>query len=461
MSDVRTTRPEYDERSPQWRLMRDCIDGEDKIKDGGADYLPMPSGFAKQPDGGTALYEAYKKRAQFPEITAPAITAMVGVIHSTEIQIDLPARMGYLWESATGDGQSLEAFHRHITSELLSVARYGILAGAPAAGGDPYLTGYTAEAIINWSDEGDFFVLDESSIERDGFAWADRPRYRVLEIKGGAYTATVHEGDSLAEVREVTPTAFGGGKLDHVPFVVANPIRVSTELYTPPVIGVSRAAVAIYQLSADYRWQLFMTGQETLFVFNAEAPDAVGAGVVASLTGDGESQPDAKYVGPAGTGIAAHRVAIQDEIQNAATAGAKLFATGSTMPESGDALRIRFAAETAGLATVAMASCQLLEVALRNVGALLALPESEIEQIVVHPPKSFAGGDLTPQEVMALVGLTDKGMLSLESAYEKLQAGGWASAERDWEMESNLIDVQGAGDNAPPVAPSFGREAAV
>jgi hypothetical protein len=466
MTDVRTPRAEYNERAPQWRLMRDAVDGEDAIKAAGADYLPMPSGFAKQPDKGLAMYSAYQRRAQFPEIVAPAIKAMVGVIHSTEVQIDLPDQLLYLWESATRDGKTLESFHRQVTSELLTTGRYGILAGAPADGGDPYLTGYTAESIINWSDTGDFYVLNETGLIRDGFVWQENPKYRVLELKDNYYTATVYEGDALAADREVQPKARGGRRMEQVPFVVLGPIDVSVEPMTPPAIGVARHAVAMYQLSADYRWQLFMTGQETLFVFNADAPETVGAGVVVGIKSENENaNADARYVGPAGTGITAHRIAIQDEINAAAQAGAKLFATGTSAAESGDALRIRFAAETASLTTIAMASCRGLEAALRHVGRMAGLSDAIVSTIVVHPPESFAGGDLTPQEVQALIGLTDKGMLSLETAYEKLQAGNWASPERTWEDEAKLIDAQEGGDvdgAIPPMQdPNSGRDAVI
>lgn len=437
---VETTRPEYDEHAPDWRLMRAAGSGERAIKAGGTTYLPMPSGFAKSPDGGVALYQAYQVRAQFPEIVAPAIKAMTGVIHATEIQIDLPDQMNYLWERATSCEQPLEEFHRKITSEILTTGRFGVLVGAPSDGGDPYLAGYTAESIINWSDCSSFFVLDESGLVRDGFEWVDHPKFRVLELVDGKYTVKIYEGDSLAIESGAEPTARGGAAMSAVPFVIAGPTTVSTTPETPPLIGVARHAVAMYQLSADYRWQLFMSGQETLVVFNADAPESVGAGVVISLKSDNEAvTADAKYVGPSGTGIAAHRTAINDEKESAAAAGAKLFASGSNAAESGDALRIRFAAETANIVTVALASCAALEKSLRNVGRMLGMTDDVVNTIVVHPPSSFADADLSPQEVMALMGLTEKGLVSLETAYEKLQSGNWASPERSFEEEAKLI----------------------
>lgn len=94
----------------------------------------------------------------------------------------------------------------------------------------------------------------------------------------------------------------------------------------------------MYRLDADYRHQLYMSGQETLVIINGDAPSALGAGVVLTLfASKDDHMPDAKYVGPTGTGIDAHRVAIEDERGNAATVGARLFDSEKKSAESGDA----------------------------------------------------------------------------------------------------------------------------
>src|SRR5690606_928927 len=98
---VSTEHPDYAARKPEWSLMRDASWRETAIKDGGEVYLPVPGGFTTQPDGGRDMYAAYKTRAQFPEIVAPAVLSMVGVIHQAEIKIDLPPGLEPLWERAT------------------------------------------------------------------------------------------------------------------------------------------------------------------------------------------------------------------------------------------------------------------------------------------------------------------------------------------------------------------------
>ncbi|WP_103171593.1 DUF4055 domain-containing protein [Paracoccus sp. SY] len=429
--------PDWTDRADEWAMMRACARGEKAVKEAGESYLPMPSGFRAQGDGGRAMYAAYQTRAQFSEILAPTIRGMVGVIHRTEAQVEMPASMQRLWEHATADGLPLEALHRRITGELLLTGRYALLADASSEGSDlPWLAGYTAEALINWSPARDFFVLDESGLRRVGFRWREQKAFRVLRMEDGRYSVETYTNETL-DAEALQPTARGGAGLTEIPLVVMGPKDLSVTPDEPPLIGVARAALAMYRLDADYRHQLYMSGQETLVIINGDAPQAVGAGVVITLKASSdEHQPDAKYVGPAGTGIKAHRQAIQDERDNASAAGARLFDSEKKAAESGDALRIRYAAQTATLTSIALASAQGLEKALRHIAVMIGASPNEV---VVKPNLSFVDATLTPTDAAALVRLWQDGAVSYQTLYENLQRGEIASAERSFEEEYDLI----------------------
>lgn len=350
MASVDTKHPEYTDRVAEWQMMRHTARGAQEIAAQGELYLPMPSGFRAQSDLGKAMYAAYATRAQFPNILAPTLRGMVGVIHRVEAQIEgleEGQALAYLWEKATPDGLPLEALHRRITAEVLLMGRYALLTDVPAEGGQPYLASYAAETLINWSDARDFFVLDESGLVREEFQWREQKRYRVL-ILNGAYSAQAY-GETETDGDAVEPKATGGTALREIPFVVMGPRDLAVAPDEPPLIGVARASLALYRLDADYRHQLFSTGQETLVIINGDAPAAVGAGVVITLKGDQGVTPDAKYVGPTGTGIDAHRVAIQDERANAVSAGSALFDNEQGQQESGEARKLRLGAQRATL----------------------------------------------------------------------------------------------------------------
>jgi len=433
---VSTKHPELTAtRLADWRLCLDAYEGEGMMKQRGEIYLPMPSGYRGHSDEGLAAYSAYKMRAQFPDVMAASVGAMVGIVHGETIEIELPSNMEYLRENVDGNGITLEDFHKNVTRNLLYLGRYGVLADAPGGGGDPFLAGYRGDTIINW--DRNFYVLDESEMVRNGFQWTHEERHRVLQMQDGFYSAEIY---TPAGKEDRTPTRLGGSGLTSIPFAVASAKDMGADMEAPPLIGIARAALAMYQLSADYRLQLYMSGQETLVAINGDAPTAVGAGVVHEMQGADGVTPDLKYVSPSCTGIDKHLEAIQDSREMAIQAGARLFEQSNQASESGKARSMRFRSETANLKTVAQSSCSLIEQSLRNIARLLGQSDAVINAITVTPPKDLLDASLTAQEAVALFSLVESGGLSHETFYERAQAGGIASAERDFTEEYALIE---------------------
>jgi hypothetical protein len=421
-------------RRAEWQLCRDAMDGEGAIKARGTEYLPMPSGFAGQADNGKAMYDAYKGRAQFPELMAPSVGAMIGIVHGREIPITMPDAMNYLWENADGQSLPLEAFHRRITRELLVVGAYAVLADAPRDGGDPYLVGIRRDKVINW--DSDWWVLDESTMRRNGFVWEQVKQYLVLGIIDGGYVPTLlDENGSMIE--DIAVRARGGGLLPRIPFVMGTAVDLSPRVEAPPLIGVARAALAHYQLSADYRHQLYMSGQETLVAIDGDAPDTVGAGAVHEMRGAPGQTPDLKYVSPTCKGIEAHDQAMHRQREAAVMAGARLFEQTAQGAESGEAKKLRYASETATLVSIAQNSCMILERALKNVAMIMGLPEQDI---VVEAPTDLMDRTMTPQEFAALFGVYDAGGMSWETYFANGQRGGIFSPETTAEEEEARLN---------------------
>jgi hypothetical protein len=440
--EVSTVHPDYDVIAPDWDMVRDAIAGETAVKQKTEDYLPMPSGFAAQDDGGAAMYAAYMLRGKFPEIMGPTLRGMTGIIHRIEAEIELPPQLEPLREKATVDGLSLTALHERITYELLATGRYGLLVDAPEEGADvPYIAGYKAETIINWSLDQDFYVLDETSLARDGFEWEEKPQFRVLEMIDEKYQVTLWEtaeSGNLTQQAPVNPQARGGKKFEEIPFIVCGSTDVSVDLDEIPLIGVARAAYNMYRLDTDYKWQLFMSGQETLFVYtNNENTNVnvVGAGVIHNLPIGSQ----AEYVGPSGQGIAAHKEAIEDERYQAVQAGAKMFDTERKAQESGEALKIRWAAQTASLTTVAINSAKGLERALKAAALFVG---ADPDKVSVFPNLRFIDTALDPAKAKYLMDLWIGGAISYQTLWDNLQRGDIGTYDRTWEEEKDLIDQE-------------------
>jgi hypothetical protein len=453
--------PEYDDRIGDWEMMRHTMRGEKAVKDAREAYLPVPTGFSSQNNGtlGAQLYDAYIVRAQFPTIVQPTLSGLTGIVHRSPANIELPPQMDYLREDATGSGITLDKLHESISAELFLTSRCTILADAPAEGGDPYLTTYTAESLINW--DWDQYVLDESGWERVGFEWRWVQRYRVLRLEDETrYIQEMYEAEgenALPEkVDDATPEGVGGRGLDQIPLVVVGARDVSDDPQEIPLIGVASAALAAYRLDADYRHQLFASGQETLFcigVTQETLPKIVGAGVTVGLP----LGADAKYVGPSGRTIEAHRVAIADELQRAVASGAKLLQTDtkSTQRESGEALRLRFSSETATLLDIAKSSAAGLERALRHIARILGLNE---ELVIVTPNLEFVNARMSPAEAKDLVAAWMQKAISYETLFYNMQRGDLIPPDRTHEDEMEKIEAETPDIALPPPPPPPGGQ---
>ena len=453
MADASFKHPEITpSRLVEWQRMRACSLGEAFVKSQNENFLPMPSGFAAMSDRGVAAYNAYQCRAQFPEMFEPTVSAMVGMIHDKGITIELPSGLeGITARTNVGSVKlDIEEFHRIITRGLLTLGRYGVLADAPASGGEVYLVGHEGDRIINW--DKDFYVLDETKYVRDGFNWAEVPSYRVLEISDGTYVQSLwvngaKSGDmSQAQDFPRTISGVGGSSIDELPFYVGNARQMTPQIETPPLAGVATPSIANYQLSADYRWQLFMSGQETLVAINGESPSAVGAGVSHEMHGAEGVTPDLKYVSPTCRGIESHKDAMSENRLQASIAGARLLMEGSqTGQESGKARSLRYGSETASILTVARTSCMILQSALR---AAATMQNLDPEQVIVTPPTDLLDKTLSAADLKILFDIYNDGGMSFEAYFNAAQRGGWQpegmSADEEWQrIEDPLFSPDG------------------
>lgn len=461
---VELVHPDYEEAKLDWDVMRDALAGDRKIKEAGESYLPMPQGFRMQSDGGKAYYDAYKMRAKFPPLVSPILRGMAGILNRVEPHVELPDSMKDIIVRATRTGDPIEVVYRRIIRDLLTTGRVALLTDMPeGAGADdlPYLAFYEAERLINWSREHDFYVLDETRLVRNGFSWWPIKKYRILEIdpQTGKYQVRIFDylggGEAYNEAEATLPVKRGGEYFANIPLVVigANDLRV--EPSEVPLLGVVHAALASYRLDADYRHQLYMSGQETFVITGItkeEIPSALGASVILSFPENAK----AEYVAPKCTGITAHREAIKDEVEAAAIAGARMFTTAQTgrIAESGDALKLRFTGETATLTSIAQSAAQGLERALKSAAMFMG---ADPDKVVVTPNLELVDATLPAADAVQLTSLWIQGAISKQTLYDNLQKGEIASQERTLEEEQALIDDEAPPPTRPPALGAPGQ----
>lgn len=479
---VDSKHPLYDEHDPDWQQMRDSYRGERVIKNAGFRYLPATSGMTE--DGidrpeqtGFKAYDAYRKRARFPDTVREAVEALLGVMHHKPATIELPESMEFLRDDATVRNESLQMLLRRINEEQLVLGRAGILADVADSGERtdlPYLSLYKGEDVINW-DEGrrdgiemqnlNFVSIDESEVERlNDFEWEEQKKYRVLLLvrdetddaanaaargaaepvenlpRGeGVYRMGVfrEEATSFDPSQMMTPS-IRGAVLSRIPFVFVNSKDIVPEPDDSPLLGLSNLTLAIYRGESDYRQALFMQGQDTLVVIGVADDEAhrVGAGASINLPVSG----DAKYIGVDSTGLSEMRLSLENDYDRAGQKGGQLLDTVGGDQQSGEALRVRVAAKTATLNQVALAGAFALEQILKIVAEWIG---ADAEQVVVLPNLDFADDRMSGKQLTELMAAKSmRAPLSLESIHKLMQEQGLT--DLTFEDELKLIESEAA-----------------
>lgn len=409
--------------------MRDCYAGECAVKDGGQDYLPATAGQILDWEAvgriGYHSYCAYKNRAVFPEFTSEAVFAMVGAMHSLEPVIELPAVMEPLRERATLNGESLTLLLRRINEAQLITGRIGLMLDLPSTPiqgqAIPYIATYDTERILNWDDgkretptlqKLNLVVLDESEMERQtDFQWEMVEKYRVLVLgdtlldesvgiyRQQLYYTTAFVSDDLME------PSVRGQVLDEIPFVFINSRDLLPEPDLPPLAKIARLCLTIYRGEADYRQNLHMQAQDTLVVKggNDKSDYRIGAGAVLNVPTDG----DAAFIGVSPDGLGEQRSSLENDYKRAESLSGTLLDQTSRAKESGEALKVRVAAQTATLTEIALTGAEGLQAILRIAAKWIG---ADPNQVIVTPNTEFADSGMTMAELRDLMDAKVKGL---------------------------------------------------
>ena len=175
-------------------------------------------------------------------------------------------------------------------------------------------------------------------------------------------------------------------------------------------------------------------------------PQAIGGGAIWFLPATDQKAQILEFTGASAT---AQRQAIQDTMQAAVQAGARLFSANDEQQESGEARKIKYAAQTATLVGIAQTSAAGLEKALKMCAVIVGANPDEVK---VEISTEFIDSTIGAQEMTAIIQGVTGGLLSEQTGYELFQNGGRANPDRDWEEEKRLIDDQ------EPALGMIGRE---
>lgn len=426
---INSTHPQYDEKLPLWTLCRDCHEGQHAIKAKQQVYLPATEGM--HIDGmdqvtqqGYRRYAAYLRRAVFPEVVTDTVNILIGIMNRKEPTIQLPAQLEDMRHKATILGESLNDMLRKIHEQQLVTGRVGLHVDVPeqevqAANIMPLLATYTTESVINWDDgqAGDptrqtlnLVVLDESEWVREGLEWVDQEKYRVLVLGNfednegaGVYRSGVFSAEQEFDPSGLNDVSLRGQTSDEVPFVFIGPHDIDINTDLPPLLGLAQRSLAIYLGEADLRNSLFLTGQDTLVTVGATLSEDIQMGPGARIPM--QEGGDAKFIGVDSNGIPHQISNLVRDYEIANSLSARLVQRGSSV-ESGDALRIRVASQTASLTSIAKASAAGLQEALRMAARWIG---ANPDEVVVQPNLDFADDPMEAQQLLDLLTYKQRG----------------------------------------------------
>lgn len=462
---------DYDLMYPTVKLVRDCIEGEPRIKyecEKKYTYLKHPNMLDTNSLAERRRYSAYLQGAEFDGFPSETEGAMLGKMTEGEMVFDLPDRIEYLVDNADGDGLSLDGLTEILYKNLLEVkfhvllAEYSSLASLdidqvsiadlkelkPRAS----IKSYTRESLVNWAFRRingvmqlSLMVLLEESMNTnpvDMVATTTKSKLVLaLDGNGEYFQQKYSETDSGGMVQDGDPhyPTIAGGRLKWIPAqIVIDEKTPAGKLPRAPgyLYPICSASLARFGVSADYKEALHFFGP-TLFnsgwkdgdfdmfkamngrdyiAFGIGVANNLPEGVVAEIVGSGvQLEPFERYFE-----INERKQRALGAKINDGTVSPDKTATEASIDNSNNTAVFQKIVNNVESALVQIISyCAMYE-------GLCSPEEVEAYQknIVVTLPREFGAAKLSAEEQMAIRDNMAAGLISKDEAIRQLVAGG-------------------------------------
>lgn len=465
---VQEFHPLYIKRYDQWETIRDCVEGENAIKNKKEKYLPAVEGMDKK------QYAKFQKRARFINYVGRTLDSLHGMIFRREPIVDCSEnfRKTGILENIDRRGTSLYQFVADTVYDNMQTQWGGYLADFPQTNGPiskleaeeenikPYLRYYPAESVTNWrygvingTEQLCLVVLKEDSDipVGDEFSHVVSTTYRVLDICDGKYRQRVFvtsgkkdvKGNLLYDVIEL-PFICNGESESEIPFYTV-PSKLPEK---PMFMDLAYANIGHYQKSADYENGVHLTTIPTGYVTGhrpIKDPES-GENEVIHLGGDSflvfeEENAKVGTLVFSGEGLTHSETALTQAAADMMALGTMLIVSNKTASESSESAKIHRAGENAVLATYAKNISTKLTQALRKMAHWAEVDENlTVELCTDYDTMAF-----DPNALNALANLAEAGKLPMPYVYECLRAGEYASPKSDYEEYATAIQMEKMG----------------
>lgn len=470
---IRANPMTVEERASQWTVVRDCLEGDIRIKQKGTDYLPRPSGMRKSESDDP--FTSYKTRAEFYGVAERTLRGLTGMVFRIEPTFTVPTVLEERLKAITPEGLSIQTLARAVIRAQLSVGRYGLLSDMPrteTTGAVPYIAAFSAENIVDWEELAEdgkrVLIRVDLRVGEEKTPWAEEKLLQSVEkilrlvLVDGVYEQHRFERklgaiDAIGETEIIVPRVRNM-TLTEIPFQFVNPYDLEPEIEKPPLYDLCRINISHYRNSADYEHTLYMTANPTPCfsgVTDVEKARVTHLGPGAIY---GFGSPDAKgwFMEFTGSGAGAIREAMLDKENRMAVLGARMIREQKRAAESAEKTRLDSQDETSVVMAVVRTADDAFTKVLRTMAEWSGGNPDEVD---VTFNKEFVEVVMPPDDVLKLVASWQQGAISEDVLWWNLQRGGRVPANRTLEEDKELREDEGPVARFAPV-PDVAADAA-
>ncbi|MGD8305161.1 MAG: DUF4055 domain-containing protein [Ignavibacteria bacterium] len=447
---VDTLHTEYIKWRSIWQRIKDCIDGQDAVKEGREIYLPKLNGQDEY------AYNKYLQRAQFTDFSARTLNIALGqLFRKNPVVIDVDEE---ITNNINLSKQSLYYFSRDVAEDVMKYNRCGILVDYSEKEKRPYIVKYNTFEIINWGFQNNklSFVVLEGYIkvqkENDMFEAENQKIYRVLWINDGVYTVSVYAENTDKQINEERFIKIeedkipikNGNPFDYIPFYFLTSNGINTNIQKSVMYGFVNVNLGHYINSADLENMLHWTAAKTLVTkgFGDDKPVPIGGSF--DLPTDG----DAFYLeASSDSGL---NVEMDKKKEQMAAMGASLISSQGRYVASAETSRINSQGEYATLSDLSKSLSTCMTEIMKE---LVEWHGKDSKNITITYNTDFELSEIDPNMLTAYMGAVQSGYMSWETFFYNMKNK--ELYPQDWTIESEKKAIEeGQEEIEEPVMPN-------
>lgn len=423
--------PDYNDNLEYWEQTRTFVKGKKAVQK----YL-QPVVMTVSPES-LLRNKSYKERAKYTNFTARTRNALVGAVFSKEAESTLPTKLEYMLYNANGAGKSIEGVAKNCVTNVVEVGRHGLFASFDPISKQAKLTTYTAENIINWTE-------DERGHLASVVLFIEENVYKHLKIIDGTYTVEMrNEEDELIEA-PLQPTKSDGSKFKHIPFSIIGSTDNSPTVDDQPLWPIVDMSQGHYQNSADYEDMLrilqptpWANGIDKQYMDEMYPSGSIPFGTGAMVTLPRDSQ--AGILQPAENQMISQAMRHKEDLL--VMLGARLIQSAA-QAETAEAVRIRYSAENGIILNLVGNVSRAIEERLEDCAAWMGANAEEVSYVL---NRELFDTNISPQQISAEILLLDRGVKAMPDVRRTLREAGNIDADRTDEDIDAEVETSGGG----------------